>query len=377
MNYSNNLNILWNKFKDPERVKNLVRLIKEEVEKYGKPINIMEFCGGHTHVILRNGLDELLKGYINFVHGPGCPVCVIALERLDLAIELAKIPEVILCTYGDLMRVPGSNRISLLKLRAEGYEIKPVSSALEALKLAMENPQKKVIFFAIGFETTSPHTAVLIKQAKELGVKNLWVVCNHILALVVLEYLLQSEEKPLIDAFIGPGHVSTITGSKAYEPIVKKYQTPIVISGFEPLDLIQAVYLIAKQMREGRCEVEVQYIRSVTPEGNIKAKEFLKEVFNIRKSFPWRGLGEIPYSAYEIKEEYQKWDGEKFFKVSVNSGKENPLCLCGKVIKGLSKPTECRLFGKVCTPQNPIGPCMVSSEGACLAYFKYRKNLQK
>uniref|UniRef100_A0A7V4N3K2 Hydrogenase formation protein HypD n=1 Tax=Thermodesulfobacterium geofontis TaxID=1295609 RepID=A0A7V4N3K2_9BACT len=375
MNYSNNLSSLWNNFKDPERVKNLVKLIKEEVERYGKPINIMEFCGGHTHVILRNGLDELLKGYINFVHGPGCPVCVIALERLDLAMELAKIPEIILCTYGDLMRVPGSNRMSLLRLRAEGYEIKSISSALEALKLAMENPQKKIIFFAIGFETTSPHTAVLIKQAKELEVKNLWVVCNHILALVVLEYLLQSKEKPLIDAFIGPGHVSTITGSKAYEPIVKKYQTPIVISGFEPLDLIQAVYLIVKQMREGRCEVEIQYTRSVTPEGNIKAKEFLKEVFNIRKTFPWRGLGEIPYSAYEIKEEYQKWDGEKVFKVLVNSGRENPLCLCGKIIKGLNKPPECKLFGKVCTPQNPIGPCMVSSEGACLAYFKYRKNL--
>lgn len=373
MNYSNSLNHLWNKFKDPERVKNLVKLIKNEVENYGKIINIMEFCGGHTHVILRNGLDELLKGYINFVHGPGCPVCVIALERLDLAIELAKLPDVILCTYGDLMRVPGSNRMSLLKLRAEGYEIKPVSSALETLKLAMENPQKKIIFFAIGFETTSPHTAVLIKQAKESKVKNLWVVCNHILALVVLEYLLQSKEKPLIDAFIGPGHVSTITGSKAYESIVKRYQKPIVISGFEPLDLIQAVYLIVKQMREGRCEVEIQYIRSVTPDGNTKAKEFLKEVFTIRKSFPWRGLGEIPYSAYEIKPKYEIFDGEKIFKVSVNSGKENPFCLCGKVIKGLSKPIECKLFGKACTPQNPIGPCMVSSEGACLAYFKYKR----
>ncbi len=375
MNYSNSLNHLWNKFKDPERVKNLVNLIKKEVESYGKPINIMEFCGGHTHVILRNGLDELLKDYINFIHGPGCPVCVMALERIDLAIELAKIPDVILCTYGDLMRVPGSNRTSLIKLRAEGYEIKPITSALEALKLAMQNPQKKVVFFAIGFETTSPHTAVLIKQAKELKIKNLWVICNHILALVVLEYLLQSEEKPLVDAFIGPGHVSTITGSKVYQPIVEKYKTPIVISGFEPLDLVQAVYLIAKQMREGRCEVEIQYTRSVTPEGNIKAKEFLNEVFEVRESFPWRGLGEIPNSAYKIKSEYEEWDGEKVFNVSVNSGKENPQCLCGRVIKGLSKPTECKLFGKACNPQNPIGPCMVSSEGACLAYFKYKKIL--
>ncbi|RKX63698.1 MAG: hydrogenase formation protein HypD [Thermodesulfobacteriota bacterium] len=369
----NSLSDLWNKFKDPQRVKKLVTLIKNEIEKYGQPINIMEFCGGHTHVILRNGLDELLKDYVNFIHGPGCPVCVIALERLDLAIELAKMPDVILCTYGDLMRVPGSNRMSLLKLRAEGYEIRSISSALEALKLAIKNPHKKVIFFAIGFETTSPHTAVLIKQAKELKIKNLWVVCNHILALVVLEYLLQSEEKPVIDAFIGPGHVSTITGSKAYEPIVKKYQTPIVISGFEPLDVIQAIYLIAKQIREGKYEVEIQYTRSVTPEGNIKAKEFLKDVFNIRKTFPWRGLGEIPNSAYEIKPEYENFDGEKVFKVSINSGKENPQCLCRRIIKGLNKPPECKLFGKACTPQNPIGPCMVSSEGACLAYFKYKK----
>lgn len=373
MKSSDTLNHLWSKFKDPERVKNLVSIIKKEIEAFGKPLNIMEFCGGHTHIILRNGLDELLKGYINFIHGPGCPVCVIALERIDLAIELAKLPDVILCTYGDLMRVPGSNKMNLLKLRAEGYEIRPISSAIETIKLALENPDKKIIFFAIGFETTSPHTAVIIKQAKELNIKNLWIICNHILALVVLEYLLLSEEKPIIDAFIGPGHVSTIIGSNVYKPIVEKYQKPIVISGFEPLDLIQAVYLIVKQFKENRCEVEIQYIRSVTPEGNIKAKKILNEIFTIRNSFPWRGLGQIPYSAYKIKEEYQEFDGENIFKVSINSAKENPLCLCGRVIKGLSRPFECKLFGKTCTPQNPIGPCMVSSEGACLAYFKYKK----
>ncbi len=373
MRYSDELSRLWNSFKDPERVKHLVNAIKKEVEEYGKPISVMEFCGGHTHAILRNGLDELLQGYVKFLHGPGCPVCVIALERIDLAIELAKIPNVILCTYGDLMRVPGSNRLSLLKLRAEGYDIRPVSSCMEALKLAMQQPDKKVIFFAIGFETTSPHTAVLIKQAYDLNIKNLWVVSNHILALVVLEYLLESEEKPLIDAFIGPGHVSTITGSKVYEPIVKKYGTPIVIAGFEPLDLLQAIYLIAKQMKEGRREVEIQYIRSVSPEGNVKAKEFLEEVFTIRESFPWRGLGNIPNSAYAIAPKYQELDGELAFKVELPPAKENPHCLCGRVIKGLSKPTDCKLFGKACTPQNPIGPCMVSSEGACLAYFKYKK----
>ncbi len=373
MKYSKELSKLWNNFKDPERVKKLVQTIKKEIEDYGKSINIMEFCGGHTHVILRNGLDVLLKGYINFLHGPGCPVCVTALERVDMAIELAKIPNTIFCTYGDLMRVPGSNKISLLKLRAEGYNIKPVSSCMETLKLALENQDKNIIFFAIGFETTAPHTAVLIKQAYDLKIKNLWIISNHILALVVLDFLLQNQEKPPIDAFIGPGHVSTITGSKVYEPIVKKYGTPIVIAGFEPLDLLQAIYMIVKQIKENRCEVEIQYTRSVTQEGNIKAKEFLNEAFVIRETFPWRGLGEIPNSAYTISPKYESLDGEKTFKVNLHPPKENPGCLCGEVIKGLKKPTDCKLFGKVCNPQNPIGPCMVSSEGACLAYFKYKK----
>jgi len=373
MKYSDELSRLWNSFKDPERVKATVAAIKEEVEAYGKPISVMEFCGGHTHVILRNGLDELLKGYVNFLHGPGCPVCVIALERIDLALKLASLKDVIFCTYGDLMRVPGSDRKSLLSLRAEGFAVKPVSSCMESLKLAMEFPDKKVIFFAIGFETTSPHTAVLIKEAYAKGVKNLFVVSNHILALVVLEYLLESEDKPFIDAFIGPGHVSTITGSKVYEPVVKKYGTPVVIAGFEPLDLLQAVYMIAKQMREGRREVEIQYIRSVSPEGNIQAKKFLEEVFVIRESFPWRGLGEIPNSAYGISPKYSKLDGEKVFEVEVPKAKEHPGCLCGEIIKGLKKPTDCKLFRKVCSPENPVGPCMVSSEGACLAYYKYKK----
>jgi len=374
MKYSEELMKTWNEYKDPERVKTLALLIKEEVEKIGRPVSIMEFCGGHTHVILRNGLDELLKGYIKFLHGPGCPVCVIAMERIDLGLELAKLPDVIFTTYGDLLRVPGSDGTNLLKLRAEGHQVKAVSSCMEALKLAIENPDKKVIFFAIGFETTSPHTAVLIKEAKRQGIKNLWVISNHVLALVVLECLLNSEEKPQIDAFIGPGHVSTITGSLAYEPIVKTYGTPIVISGFEPLDLLQATYLIVKQLRENRCEVEIQYKRSVDPQGNLKAQQYLQEVFKIRDTFPWRGLGYIPKSAYEIKEEFSQYDGEKVFNIKVSSAKEHPGCLCGQVIKGLKTPLDCKLFAKVCTPQNPIGPCMVSSEGACLAYYRYKRD---
>jgi len=371
MKYSEELSSLWNKFKDPERVKKLVKLIKTSVEKLGKILNVMEFCGGHTHVILRNGIDELLKGYINFLHGPGCPVCVLAIERVNLGLEIARQKDVIFCTYGDLLRVPGSRGMTLLKLRAEGYDVRAVASCMEALKIALENPDKKVIFFGIGFETTAPHTAVLLDQLKNLKVKNLWVVSNHVLALVVLEFLLKSKEKPLIDAFIGPGHVSTITGSIAYEPIVKNYEKPVVIAGFEPLDVLQAIYLILKQKLENRCEVEIQYMRSVTPEGNVKAKKFLEKVFELR-DFPWRGLGEIPESGYKIREDYSCWDGELEFKVSVERSDETKGCICGLIIKGLKKPVDCKLFGKVCTPKNPIGPCMVSSEGACLAYYKYK-----
>jgi len=364
-------NLLKN-FKDPQRITNLVKIIKSEIEKYGKPINIMEFCGGHTHVILRNGIDELLKDYINFIHGPGCPVCVIALERIELALELAKLPNVIFCVYGDLLRIPGSDGRNLLKLRAEGYKIKTISSCLEALNISLKNPNKKIIFFAIGFETTSPHTAVLIKQAQMLNIKNLYVVSNHVLALRVLEYLLQSDEKLPIDAFIGPGHVSTIIGSNPYKTIAEKYQKPIVIAGFEPLDVLQSVYMLVKQKLENRCDVEIQYTRAVLPEGNLKAKKILNEVFTIRESFPWRGFGKIPFSAYEINSKYSQFDAEKIFDIKISKTKENPLCICGKIIKGLKNPLDCKLFGKICNPQNPIGPCMVSSEGACLAYYKYK-----
>ncbi|MCS7278999.1 MAG: hydrogenase formation protein HypD [Thermodesulfobacteriaceae bacterium] len=368
----NSLNLIWNNFKDPQRVKFLVKLIKKEIESLGKSLNLMEFCGGHTHVILKYGIDELLKDYVNFVHGPGCPVCVIALERVDLALELAKKPEILLCSYGDLMRVPGSKGHTLVSLRAEGYSIKAVSSSLETLKVAKEFPEKKIIFFAIGFETTAPHTAVLIKEAYKNKIDNLFVISNHILAVKVLDFLLKSEKKPFVEAIIGPGHVSTITGSKIYESIVKEHNIPIVISGFEPLDLLQAIYLIVKQKRENRCEVEVQYTRSVTKEGNPKAQALLEEVFIIRDRFPWRGFGDIPFSAYGINSKYEILDAEKRFPLDISKLEENPHCLCAKVIKGIKKPTDCKLFKKICTPQNPLGPCMVSSEGACLAYFKYK-----
>lgn len=363
---------IWNKFKDPQRVKLLVKIIKKEIESLGRSLSIMEFCGGHTHLILKYGLDELLKGYVNFVHGPGCPVCVVALERIDLALELAKKHNIVLLTYGDLMRVPGSNGNTLISLRARGGNIKPVASSLEALRLAKEYPNKRIVFFAIGFETTAPHTAVLLKEVYFQGIKNLLVISNHLLAIKALDYLLKSEERPFVEGIIGPGHVSIITGSKVYEPIVKENEIPVVISGFEPLDLLQAVYLIVKQKKENRCEVEIQYFRSVSQEGNMKAQRLLEETFEIRKSFPWRGFGEIPLSAYKIGSKYKFLDGEEIISLKRFSSYENPQCLCGKVIKGLKKPTDCKLFKKICNPQTPQGPCMVSSEGVCLAYFKYK-----
>lgn len=374
MKSSNSLTQIWNNFKDPQRVKLLTKLIKKEIESLGETLNIMEFCGGHTHVILKYGIDELLRGYVNFIHGPGCPVCVIAPERIDLALELSKIKDIILCTYGDLMRVPGSDGNTLISQRAEGAHIKAISSCLEALKLAKYFSERKIVFFAIGFETTTPHTAVLIKEAFKERFKNLFIVSNHVSAVRVLDYLLKSEEKPFVEGIIGPGHVSTVTGSKVYHSVVKENQIPLIISGFEPLDLLQAVYLITKQKRKKIFKVEVQYTRSVTEEGNLKAQKLLEEVFVIRKNFPWRGFGQIPYSAYEIAPTYEFLDAEKVFSLKLpESLQEHPNCLCGEIIKGIKKPIDCKLFSKVCNPQNPVGPCMVSPEGACLAYFKYKR----
>ncbi|SNZ15364.1 hydrogenase formation protein HypD [Hydrogenobacter hydrogenophilus] len=365
-------------FKDEAKVKALERRIKEDIEKLGREVYIMEFCGGHTHSIMKYGIDELLKGYVRFVHGPGCPVCVMPMQRIDLAIELAKIPNTVLCTYGDLLRVPGSNRKSLLNLRSEGYDVRMVYSCLDTLKIAQENPQKEVIFFAIGFETTTPQTAVLIQKAKDMGLKNLSVVCNHVITPAAIQYILNSPEireigKVRIDAFIGPGHVSVIIGTKPYHYFAEEFQKPVVISGFEPVDVMQSVYMIVRQIKEGRAVVENQYTRFVSYEGNSKAQKLVSEVFELRKEFEWRGLGIVPYSALKIRRSYEDFDAERRFIVELPKPKEHPACICGKVIRGVALPTDCKLFGTVCTPSNPLGSCMVSSEGACAAYFKYKR----
>ena len=364
-------------FKEVEGVKRFETEIKKGVEKLGKEIRIMEFCGGHTHVIMKYGIDEILKGYVKFIHGPGCPVCVLSIGRIDLAIELAKLPDVIFYTYGDVLRVPGSNRKSLLHLKAEGYDVRMLYFCIDALKVAVQNPNKQVIFFAIGFETTTPQTALLILKAKELGVKNLSVVCNHVITPAAIQHILNAPEireigKVEIDAFIGPGHVSAIIGTKPYEYFAEEFQKPVVISGFEPLDVIQSTFMIVRQLLEKRAEVENQYVRFVSKEGNLNAQRTVAEVFELRKEFEWRGLGLIPYSALRINKKYREFDAETRFLIEIPKPKEHPACICGKVIRGVALPTECKLFGKVCTPSNPFGSCMVSPEGACSAYYKYK-----
>ncbi|HID65889.1 MAG TPA: hydrogenase formation protein HypD, partial [Aquificaceae bacterium] len=289
-------------FREKNRVRKITDKIKSLAEKIGRTVNIMEFCGGHTHAIMKYGIDQLLEGIVRFIHGPGCPVCVMPMQRIDFAIELAKRDDVILCSYGDLLRVPGSRRKSLLDIRAEGADVRMVYSCLDTLKIAKENPDRKVVFFAIGFETTTPQTAVLIKKAKEQGLKNLFVVSNHVITPAAIQHILNAPEirdigKVEIDAFIGPGHVSVIIGTKPYHYFAEEFQKPVVISGFEPLDVLKAVYLILKQIKENRAEVENEYTRFVTYNGNEKAQKLVADVFELRKTFEWRGLCIIPYSS--------------------------------------------------------------------------------
>ena len=342
--------------------------IIQKIEKLGKPIKVMEFCGGHTHAIMRYGIDKLLKGYIEFIHGPGCPVCVASMDRIDLAIELAKIPNTIFTTYGDLLRVPGSYRKSLLDIRALGCDVRSLYSCLEAFDIALQNPNKNVVFFAIGFETTTPPTSVLLKKAKEHKLKNLFVVSNHVMTLPAIRYILNSGISH-IDGIIGPGHVSVITGMKIYE----EFDIPIVISGFEAFDILKAINMLLDQRIKGERKVENAYTRAVTEEGNKEAQKLIEETLDIREEFNWRGIGNLSKSALKINDDYEMFDAEKVFDVKLPASKEHPLCICPKVITGVSKPIDCKLFGNICTPENPIGSCMVSSEGACAAYYKYQE----
>ena len=360
-------------FREPQKARALLAEIKRLSEllpiNSAKPLKLMEICGGHTHSIFKYGLETVLPDSIELIHGPGCPVCVMPRGRLDDAIALAEQPDVIFTTFGDAMRVPGSQK-SLIQAKAQKADVRMVYSPLDALKIARENPDREVIFFGIGFETTAPSTALTILQAKAEGITNFSLFCNHVLVVPALEALLNNPDLQL-DGFIGPGHVSTVIGTEPYQIIADKYHKPLVISGFEPLDILQSVWMLLKQIVEGRCEVENQYTRLVDSGGNLVAQNASAKVFTVCDRFEWRGLGEIAQSGLKIKDEYAQFDAEVKFVVPHCQVADAKACQCGEILKGVLKPWQCKVFGTACTPENPIGTCMVSSEGACAAYYKY------
>jgi len=363
-------------FRDGRAGAALARAIATEVRP-DRDYYLMEFCGGHTHAIFRYGVQDLLPGNVHLVHGPGCPVCVLAVPRLDMAIRLARRPGVILASYGDMLRVPGSRRQSLLRARAEGCEVAMLYSATEALEIARRNPDREVVFFAIGFETTTPATAVAIRQARQEGLANFSVLCNHVLTPSAIQSILDSPEvrslgTVRVDGFIGPSHVSTIIGSRPYEFFAEEYQKPVVISGFEPLDVLASIRMLIRQLNERRAAVENEFTRGVSREGNRRARGLVAELFELRPEFEWRGLGRVPYSGLRIKRAWREFDAERRFQLVEEPAPENKACQCPAIIRGVKKPTDCPIFATVCTPRNPIGACMVSSEGACAAYYKYR-----
>ena len=362
-------------FRQHTLAKQLAAAIKEAAD-LSRQYHLMEFCGGHTHAIFRYGVQDLMPDNVKFVHGPGCPVCVLPIGRIDQAIHLVEAHDVILCTYGDLLRVPASDRKSLIKVKAAGGDVRMVYSTQDALRIARENPDREVVFFAIGFETTTPPSAVALQQAKAEGLKNFSLFCNHVLTPAAIQNILESPEvrelgTVSIHGFFGPSHVSSIIGSRPYEFFAEEFRRPVVIAGFEPLDVMQSALMLIRQLNEGRYEVENEYTRVVTREGNQKAQRLVAEVFELRRSFEWRGLGLVPYSALKIKQGYEELDAEKRFPIPVSQARDVKGCECPSILRGVKRPTDCKLFGTVCTPENPMGSCMVSSEGACAAYWSY------
>ena len=367
------------KFVDEFRDGALARVLAGKLERAvqpGRRYNFMEFCGGHTHAISRYGVSDLLPENVNMVHGPGCPVCVLPIGRIDNAIALARDHGVILCTYADTMRVPASNRSSLMKAKAAGADVRMVYSAADAVRIAQANPDRQVVFFAIGFETTTPPTALAILQAEKQQLTNFFVFCNHVLTPAAIANILESPQVREIgtvplDGFVGPAHVSCVIGAAPYEYFAEEYAKPVVIAGFEPLDVMQAVLMLVQQVNEGRHEVENEFSRAVTREGNGNAKALVAEVFELRRSFEWRGLGDVPYSALRIKSKYARLDAERRYGIAYRSVADNKACECGAILRGAKTPKDCKLFGTVCTPETPMGSCMVSSEGACAAWYTY------
>ncbi len=335
----------------------------------GRAYKFMEVCGGHTHTIYKHGLEDYLPETVTLVHGPGCPVCVIPMGRIDDAMAIAEQPDVILTTFGDMMRVPGG-RGSFLDARARGADIRMVYSPLDALRIARDNPERRVVFLAIGFETTAPSTAMTVLRAASDGVENFSVFCNHVTIVPAIKAILDSPDLRL-DGFLGPGHVSTVIGCRPYEFVARDYGRPLVTAGFEPLDVLQSISMLLDQLRDGRVEVENQYRRVVPWDGNPKALRVIGEVMELRPYFEWRGLGFISHSALRLRKPYARFDAERIFAIPGDRVADPKACQCGEVLKGAIKPWECKVFGTACTPETPIGTCMVSSEGACAAYYNF------
>lgn len=362
---------LYAAYRQPQVVQALAEKIALKASKLTQPLYIMEVCGGHTHTIMKYGLKQLLPDNLHFVHGPGCPVCVMPKERIDQAIALAMTDGVILVCLGDMIRVPGS-KLSLAQCRAKGGKVEPVYDPMDTLKIAEQNPDKKVVFFAIGFETTTPMTAVLVDLAEKRGLSNLYFHINHVLVPPAMHVVMADQQTP-VNAFIGPSHVSTITGAKIYQPIVDQHHIPIVVAGFEPVDVLESVLMLVEQSVERAARLDIQYKRVVSMAGNMAAQKLIEKIFTVRESFNWRGLGPIPNSALRLRDEYAHRDAEREFKaiLPTHAVADHKACRCGDILRGLATPADCKVFGKACTPTRPMGSCMVSSEGACNAYYRY------
>jgi len=354
-------------YRDAQGVQDYARALERNTKQNW---TIMEVCGGQTHSIVKFGIDELLPSGVTLVHGPGCPVCVTPLELIEKAIEVASIPNVLFCSFGDMLRVPGISK-DLLTVKAAGGDVRIVYSPLDALKLAIDNPQREVVFFAVGFETTAPANAMAVFQASRQGVRNFSLLVSHVLVPPAMEAVLSSPDNR-VQGFLAAGHVCAVMGYTEYEPIAQKYRVPIVVTGFEPLDIMQGIYMCVRQLEEGRAVVENQYTRSVRKEGNIPAQKLIREIFRVvpRK---WRGIGEIPQSGLGLQEQYAAFDAEKRFGVAQHTAEEPAECISGLILQGIKKPHECPAFGVRCTPEHPFGATMVSSEGACAAYYQYRR----
>lgn len=366
-----NEQLLINSFRDKKIILALAKKITQEAQALQEKLYIMEVCGGHTHTLMKYGLTSLLPQNIECIHGPGCPVCIMPKNRINQAYEIAMLPDTILLTLGDMLKVPGSNG-SLQNARSKGANIGFLYSPFQALEIAKQNPDKKIIYFAIGFETTTPMTAALLQRVVDENISNLFFHINHVLVPPPLYAILDSKDNK-VNALLAPSHVSVITGSKIYEPLFDKYQIPIVVSGFEPVDMMQSLLMIVKQAVSKKPALEVEYSRVVNRNGNQKAQLLVEKFMETRENFEWRGLGNIPHSALKLKKEYAQYDAELIFDshLSKEMIQDNRACRCGDILKGIAKPYDCKVFGKSCTPSNPLGSCMVSSEGACAAYFKY------